>query len=130
MPAFPAAGRTLLGAGLAIAGFAVGAQPALAAKPARLSAASITGLPATLTPGSALTAKGKVRNTGGRASAALLSFKLRTLRAPYVAVTLGGGRIAKVPARASRSFSTRLTVPAPLKIAAAPDGSSASGSRK
>lgn len=105
-------GRLLLAA---CAGAALAAAPAGAAatpKPARIAATTLSAPPSPLATGTTFVARGTVRNTGGRSSAAELSFKLRTLDAPYVSVALGGARVGALKAHASRRFAKRLTVDA------------------
>lgn len=64
--------------------------------------------------------RGRVVNRGRRASAAQLALTLETGRDPALVYSLGGARIARVPAGRARRFAVRVSAPA-LR-AAAPRG--------
>jgi hypothetical protein len=106
--------RTVLpvvaGAGLLLLG-ATGPASAASTRPARLVVTSLSSPPATVAPGTRFTVTGKVRNTGGRSSRALVSLAMRTGRRPTVAYALGGRSIATVRPGRTRKFRVRVVVP-------------------
>ncbi|WP_210495967.1 M1 family metallopeptidase [Patulibacter sp. SYSU D01012] len=95
------------GAAAVLAAVPAGAAAAPKAKPARLTITSLSAPPASLQPGDAFTITGKVRNSGGRASRALVALQLRAGAHPRVTYAVGGTTIAKVGAGRTRSFRVK-----------------------
>jgi hypothetical protein len=98
------------GAGLLLLG-AAGPAAAAKPKPARLSVTSLSSPPATVKPGDRFTISGKVRNTGGGSSRALIAVGMRSGKKPTVAYALAGESIAKIRPGSTRSFKVRVLIP-------------------
>jgi hypothetical protein len=97
---------------VAIAALAVvpASASAAKAKPAKLTVTQVSAPPSGLKPGQRFTVSGKVKNTGGKSTPALISFELRSKGGRTVRYALGGDAIRKIAKGSTRTFKTRVSV--------------------
>ena len=96
---------------------ALPASAPAASKPATLRVLSLASPPVSLRGDQAFTVTGRVRNTGGRTSSALLSFKLRT-PAGGLSYAVGGATLRSVGRGRTAKFRARLRTPLPTLVSA------------
>ncbi|MSW51494.1 MAG: hypothetical protein F2817_11505 [Actinobacteria bacterium] len=80
---------------------------AAGARPAKLKVTAVSAPPSALKAGERFTVTGKVRNSGGRSSAALVSFELRSRSGATIRYAVGSDSIAKVRPGSTRTFRAR-----------------------
>jgi hypothetical protein len=80
------------------------------AKPAKLTVTALGAPPANLKPGQRFTVTGKVKNTGGKSTPALIAFELRSKGGRTVRYAIGGDQLRKVAKGSTRTFKARVSV--------------------